>query len=89
MTDECPTVGYTCVDTMRAKVQAVTDQLEGFVAFLEGTNMSVPSNVILKHYAKCAALLQEALDDYTEDHGRYGPTTDLHAVQWVLESLKK
>jgi hypothetical protein len=89
MIDECPTVGFTCVDTMRAKVQAVTDQLEGFVAFLEGTGMPVPSAVILKHYAKCAELLQEALDRYTEGHGTYGPVTDLQAVQWVLERLKK
>lgn len=89
MSDECPTVGFTCVDTMRAKVQAVTDQLEGFVAFLTCTAMPVPSGVILKHYAKCAALLQEALDGYTEDHGTYGPVDDVRAVQWVLEGLKK
>jgi len=89
MTDQCPTVGFTCIDTLRAKVQAVTDQLEGFVAFLEGTGMPVPSAVILKHYAKCAELLQAALDDYTEGHGVYGLVPDLLAVQWVLEGLKK
>jgi hypothetical protein len=89
MTEQCPTVGFTCVDTMRAKVQAVTDQLEGFVAFLEGTNMPIPANLILKHYTKCAALLQEALDGYAEDHGMYGPLADIQAVQWVLERLKK
>jgi len=89
MTEQCPTVGFTCVDQMRARVQSITDQIEGFRAFVESTSVVISNTMILKHYQKCAELLQAALDGYSEQHGMFGPEVDLEAVRWVLTELKK
>lgn len=89
MTDQCPTTGYTCVNQLRARVQAVTDQLVGFKAFLEETKLPATPAMILKHYEKAAELFQLALDEYTEGHGILPAWDDVEAVRWVLKGLKQ
>lgn len=88
MAEQCPTAGYTCVNQLMARVQAVTDQLVGFREFVEKSGLPISSSMILKHYEKAATLLQAALDAYAEDHGTPDAWTDVEAVRWVLTGLK-
>ena len=88
MTEKCPTSTYACVQQLIARVQAVTDQLMGFVAFVEGSQLPITPAMVLKHYGKAAELLQTALDEYAEGHGRPDSWTDVEAVRWVLTGLK-
>jgi hypothetical protein len=88
MTEQCPTTGFTCVNQMRARVQAVTDQVAGFVAFLQASQLTATPQMLMEHYGKAAELLQRALDGYTEDHGIIPVLDDLEAVRWVLTELK-
>lgn len=88
MAEKCPTSGYTCVMQLQARVQAVTDQLVGFVEFVEKSGLPISAAMVLKHYSKASGLLQTALDDYATDHGAPDAWTDVEAVRWVLTGLK-
>lgn len=89
MTVKCPTEGYACVNQMRARVQAVADQVAGFRAFLEASQLTATPAMFMEHYGKCAELLQSALDAYAEGHGQVPVLDDVKAVRWVLTELRK
>jgi hypothetical protein len=74
---------------MRAQVQAVTDQISGFREFIQASQLSVTSDMLMRHYGKAADLLQASLDEYTEGHGQVPVLDDVRAVQWVLTELRK
>lgn len=87
MAEPCPTAGYTCVNTMVARVQSLADQIGGFLALLDADVFPVKLEHMRKHYSKVAELLQVTLDEYTHSHGRPTPQEDVQAMVWVLHSL--
>jgi hypothetical protein len=89
VSDRCPTEGFSCVNRMRARVQALTDQIEGFSLFLEATKLQATPQMMVDHYRKVSELLQSALDEYTKDHGHIPVMDDVDAVRWVLGELKR
>ena len=88
MTEPCPTIGFMCVDELRSRVQAVTDQIVGFAAFIKYAEAEAISKMILAHYVKLSELLQQTLDGYTEGHGSVPMTADVDAMGWLLRETR-
>ncbi len=87
MAEPCPTAGYTCVNTVLARVQALADQLGGFLALLDADVFPIKIQHMREHYSKVGELLQAALDEYTQGHGRPTPAEDVQAMVWVLHGM--
>lgn len=89
MSERCPTSGYTCVNTMVARVQALTDQIQGLLFFLRENSFEARAGFLCEHYQKVADLLQSTLDDYARDHGTPPPSDDVAAVAWALKEMTR
>ena len=85
---ECPTTNMTCVLTVLAEVQAVSDQLVG-----EGEHMhAVPAtNVELtmaNNMLQLARFLQATIDTYEEKHGATDASFKVRAARKLRLALK-
>lgn len=88
MNDICPTVGFSCVNQLRARVQAVMDQMTGFKELLEVENIKLDQDALLEHVGKLGTLLEETLKDYAEGHGPIPLQDDVESVRWLLYALR-
>ena len=88
MTEQCPTAGYTCVDTVIARVQAVIDQITGLLTLAEAGVLKGSMEGLLAHYKQLGELLAATVDAYTEGHGCPPVGIDVAAVKWLTESLR-
>ena len=88
MTAHCPTAGFTCVDNMVAKVQAVADQISGLTTLYFAGLVEVDVASLIKHYTGVLSLMEGALDEYTQGHGRPSAAQDVQAALWVANGLR-
>jgi len=87
VTEPCPTTGYTCVNTLVARVQTVADQASGLAAAVRSHLVDVSVDQMLSHYSALIKLLESALEAYTEGHGSPSLTDDIASIQWLLNGL--
>lgn len=86
---ECPTTGMTCVLTLLAEVQAVTDQLAGVAETLV---MEPANSVELRmsnHMVELARFLQATIDTYEEKHGPTDASFKVRAARKLRLALKR
>lgn len=86
---ECPTTNMTCVLTVLAEVQAVTDQLAGVAETLV---MEPATSVELRmssHMTELARFLQATIDTYEEKHGATNASFKVRAARKLRLALKR
>lgn len=88
MTEKCPTAGYTCVDTVIARVQAVIDQITGLLTLADAGVLTADVPGLLAHYRQLGELLAATVDEYTQGHGSPPVGIDVAAVTWLTKSLR-
>lgn len=81
-------VGCCCAESLTAQVQACIDQGVGLVALEESRVIAPTAEQYAIHYRRLTALLQAAVDMYTEQHGV--PDSDHYtlAAEWLLKELR-
>lgn len=88
MTAQCPTAGFTCVDTVIARVQAVIDQITGLITLADAGVLKADVPALIAHYKQLGELLAATVDEYTEGHGSPPVGIDVAAVTWLTHALR-
>lgn len=86
---ECPTTNMTCVLTVLAEVQAVTDQIAGVaetIAIEPATTIELRTS---EHMVQLARFLQATIDAYEEKHGATDASFKVRAARKLRLALKR
>lgn len=84
----CPTAGFTCVDTVIARVSAVIDQITGLITLHDAGVLKADVPSLVAHYKQLGELLAATVDEYTQGHGSPPIGIDVAAVTWLTHALR-
>lgn len=80
-------VGCYCTDDLFSVVQACVDQLVGFQTFASMGAIQPSAGMVLEHAAKVAAIAQNTLNSYAENHGLPDAYHAALAASHVMKSM--
>jgi hypothetical protein len=81
-------VGCCCAEDFAAQVQACIDQAVGLDTLNTSQVIAPTAEQWAIHYRKLSALLQAAVDQYTEQHGCPDADHAVGAAEWLLRELR-
>lgn len=70
-------------------IQACIDQSVGLLTLWEAEAIQPTSEQLKRHYTKLGALLQAAVDGYTQHHGKPDVLHDVEAAEWLVRMLSQ
>lgn len=80
-------VGCCCTDDLYSVIQALVDQLVGFQTFASMGAIQPSVGMVLEHSAKVAAIAQNTLNSYAENHGLPDAYHAALAASHVMKSM--
>ena len=81
-------VGCCCSEDLVAAVQACIDQAVGIETLSTAKVVAPTAEQWAIHYRKLSALLQAAVDQYTQNHGSPDADHAVAAAEWLLRELR-
>lgn len=81
-------VGCCCTDDLFAVLQACIDQMVGFQTFATMGVLQPTASHVLEHSAKVAAIAQNTLNSYAENHGLPDAYHAALAASHVMQAMQ-